>query len=935
MTDVNNMDEMRLTSQLEGENSNYLESLYENFLHDPNSVEPSWRHYFEGLTAESGLQDRPHGPVREAFKMWSRQPRATVQAGASTGESAKVMALINAYRSVGHLHAKIDPLNMLTRPEPRELHLDFHGLSEADLNESFSIEGFNQTNPMSLKEIVVRCQQLYCGTVGFEYMHILDWEEKLWLRERIESDLKPYALTQDEQKWLLQRLVAADGLEKYLGMKYVGQKRFSLEGGDTLVPIIDELVHKGCDGGLKECVIGMAHRGRLNVLVNVMGKSPEGLFAEFEGKHAEELLSGDVKYHNGFSSDIETKGGKLHIALAFNPSHLEIVSPVAEGSTRARQDRRGGNFDQVMAILIHGDAAFAGQGVVMETLNMMQTRGFRTGGSVHIVINNQIGFTTSHPLDSRSTYYCTDVAKMIDAPIFHVNAEDPEAALKIIRMALEYRNTFHKHIVIDLVCYRRHGHNEADEPSATQPLMYQTIKKMPVTAQNYAEQLQAAKVIAAGDYEKAVETYKAALTAGKPVTQIISPAENKKFIVDWAQFIGKRWDQACKTSMPKKTLVSIAKKLDVLPKGFECQKQVGKTIADRAKMTDGELPLNWGYAEILAYATLLKEGFNVRLCGQDSERGTFAHRHSVLHDQKIGELYVPLKNISEKQGDFRVINSLLSEEAVMAFEYGYSSSSPHTLNIWEAQFGDFANGAQVVIDQFLCAGEEKWGRLTGLTLLLPHGQEGMGAEHSSARLERYLQLCANNNMQVCVPTTPAQLYHMLRRQAVRNHRKPLIVMTPKSLLRHPMVVSTMDDLADGQFELAIAEIDKLPAKSCKRVVLCQGKVYYDLLAKRREEKIKDIAILRVEQLYPFPEERMKKLLKPYEHVKDIVWCQEEPKNQGAWFWIQPHLEELLVKSQKLQYVGRAPFAAPAVGYPHLAHQQQTELVETALKLKRK
>lgn len=923
------------SSQLDGNNAAYLEAIYEDYLQDPHSIAPSWKAYFDQLKQPGQAEDISERQVREKFVNYT--PTATAAVGGSQNcfKYASVMALINAYRSVGHQQASIDPLHRLQRPETKELSLRFHGLSNSDLNEAFEIPDFFRQGSLSLKEITTLLARIYCGNIGVEYMHITDSEEKNWLRNCFESEAVLKSLSDaDTQKWLLQRLIAADGLEKYLGMKYVGQKRFSLEGGDALIPLLDYLLNHACDQGIKELVIGMAHRGRLNVLVNIMGKSPEDLFAEFEGKHPKSLLSGDVKYHNGFSSDRQTANGKLHVVLGFNPSHLESVDPVIEGSVRARQDRRDGRIDQVLAIQIHGDAAFCGQGVVMETLNMSQTRGYRTGGSIHIVINNQIGFTTSHPLDTRSTFYCTDVAKMIDAPIFHVNADDPEAVLRVAQWAYAYREKFHKDVVIDLVCYRLHGHNEADEPSATQPLMYQAIRQHSTPYKLYGEKLLGAKVISQGDLDSLVQSYKTALEVGKPVTKLIAPAENKKFIVDWAPYMGTPWDIPVSTTVPLKTLQALGKKLDNLPEGFALQRQVEKLLKDRAQMTDGKLAMNWGYGELMAYATLLAEGYNVRISGEDVGRGTFAHRHAVLHDQVNGDIYIPLEHVADNQGRFKIIDSLLSEEAVLGFEYGYSSSSPETLVIWEAQFGDFANMAQVVIDQFIASGEEKWGRYCGLVLFLPHGQEGMGAEHSSARLERFLQLCAHDNMQVCVPTTPAQHYHMLRRQMVRPFRKPLVVMTPKSLLRHPLVTSSLEDLANGQFHTMLPEIDQLDAKKVKRLVICQGKVYYDLLSKRREQNLQDVAIIRIEQLYPFPKAEFTAILEPYAQVADIIWCQEEPKNQGAWFSIQNDIRKYLKDTQTLSYVGREAFAAPAVGYPALHHEQQAALVAQALQLNR-
>lgn len=876
------------TSELEGENAAYLEGLYESYLEDPNSVDPKWRTYFDSV--RGGASEVNHSDIRETFLELAKHPQAAAfSGGAETSED-------NAYRKYGHLAAEIDPLKLLKKPS----------FEEAGLNPNLQ-----------------KFKAIYCGTIGYEYAYIEDTARREWLRDQIENNQKP--LNADQKKWLLQQLIAADGIEKYLGTKYVGQKRFSLEGGDAFIPLMNTLIAQSGDMGVEEIVIGMAHRGRLNVLINVMGKAPHKLFEEFDGKHNHDLLAGDVKYHNGFSSDVKiSRGKKVHLALAFNPSHLEIVSPVVEGSVHARQYHRQGNEDQVLAIQVHGDAAFAGQGCVYESLNMAETKGFSNGGSIHIIINNQVGFTTS-PSDARSTRYCTDIAKMFEAPVLHVNGNDPEAIYRAAQLAALYRHTFKLDIFIDLVCYRRHGHNESDEPSGTQPLMYQVVKAMPVPAKIYADRLAAEKVVSDADFTAMQQTYKKALDTGSPVVDLL-PRENKTSI--WKGLLGHDWRVAYKSQVAKKELVSLAKALDELPKDFTVQAQVLKTLQERSKMGAGELPFNWGGAEILAYATLVEKGLPVRLSGEDSGRGTFSHRHSVIKDQNTGAVYIPLNHVKKDQATFTVIDSTLSEESALGFEYGYAGSMPNALGIWEAQFGDFVNGAQVIIDQFISAAEEKWGKLCALTMLLPHGQEGMGPEHSSARLERFLQLCAHDNMQVCAPTTPAQIYHLLRRQVLRPYRKPLVIMSPKSLLRHPLVTSTLDELADGTFLPAIGEIDNLKPAKVRRVVFCQGKVYYDLLAKRREQKIEDVAILRVEQMYPFPDQEIKALLKDYKHVKDWVWCQEEPENQGAWFKLR---DDFTALGLDCRYVGRQAYASPAVGYASVFKEQQEQLVAEALK----
>lgn len=939
-TQPKSMQDLWQDSYLTSGNEAYLEELYEAYLADPESVGPEWRQYFNNLAK---LLPRPpggdvsHAAVREQFLELARNS-ARMQVPQSMDnyqdqQQERVMELIAAYRRVGHLQANIDPLGLYKGVYNPTLELGYYGFTEQDTKKTFNVGSFSSLGKATatLGEIHQGLRRVYNNTIGFEYMHIDRVEEVEWIRDRIEQGWANFRPTKEQKLRLLDRLVVADGLEKYLGFKYVGQKRFSLEGGDSLVPLLDTLVDRSASQGVKEIIIGMAHRGRLNTLVNIVGKETKAIFAAFEGKGVLETHSGDVKYHLGCSSDVITNYGPMHIALAFNPSHLEIVSPVVQGSVRARQRRRRDTDKrQAFPIQIHGDAAFAGQGVVMETFSMSQVRWFTVGGSVHIVVNNQVGFTTSNTKDSRSTTYCTDVAKMVSAPILHVNANDPEAVFFAGLFAMDYRNTFQKDVVIDLVCYRRHGHNEADEPSATQPLMYKIIKAMPVPYQIYAKKLVSEGVIEEGADKKLVDAYRDALDNGKPVVQVAKDKSSYEYMVNWEPFVGKPWTEKAKTSVALKHIQELAHKLEKLPEGFVAQPQVKKMLETQKKMTEGEVPLNWGYAETMAYATLLEEGYPIRLCGQDAGRGTFAHRHAVLHDQNTDEVYIPLSHISPDQAQINIVDSLLSEEAVLAFEYGYATAEPNYLVIWEAQFGDFANGAQVVIDQFISSGEQKWGRLCGLVMLLPHGYEGQGPEHSSARLERYLQLCAQDNMQVCVPSTPAQIFHLLRRQMVRPYRKPLIVMTPKSLLRNPLAASKLTDLSEGEFQLVIPEMDDIDAKKVDRVVLCSGKVYYELLEQRRADKLDNVALLRIEQLYPFPAERCRELLAPYSNAKDIIWCQEEPQNQGAWITMQPYLTELLSKGQKLRYAGRKASASPAAGYHSVHEKEQKELVAQAL-----
>jgi len=927
-----------------GSNVHYVEALYEQYLADPASVPEEWRSYFEQLPDVAGNSGRdiPLSPVRDQFQQLARMRRSTAAVPVDSDESkkqVKVLQLINAYRFRGHQKADIDPLKLRTQAHVPDLDLSFHQLSEADLDTEFQTGSFFLgMDRAPLREIVEALEQTYCRSIGCEIMHIVDTEEKRWLQQRFESVRSAPKFSDDVRKHLLERLTAAEGLENYLASKYPGTKRFGLEGGESFIPMMDELIQRSGGYGVKEVVIGMAHRGRLNLLVNILGKNPSELIDEFDGKKLIERGSGDVKYHQGFSSNVMTPGGEVHLALAFNPSHLEIVSPVVEGSVRARQDRRD-DFEgtKVLPISVHGDAAFAGQGVVMETFQMSQTRAYKTGGTVHIVINNQVGFTTSHPQDARSTEYCTDIAKMVQAPIFHVNGDDPDAVLHATQVALDYRQQFKKDVVIDLVCYRRRGHNEADEPSGTQPLMYRKIKDHPSSRTLYAQRLVEQGVVSEAEAEAMVETYREDLTAGNHVANALVQEPNATLFVDWKPYLGHEWSGHAETGVEMKRLQRLAARMCEIPDGIDVQRQVAKIYEDRRKMQAGGLALNWGFAETLAYATLLDEGHPVRITGQDVGRGTFSHRHAVVHNQKDGSTYVPLQNLADGQPRFTIHDSFLSEEAVLAFEYGYATTAPNDLVIWEAQFGDFFNGAQVVVDQFISSGETKWGRLCGLTMLLPHGYEGQGPEHSSARLERFLQLCAEHNMQVCVPTTPAQIFHLLRRQVVRPLRKPLVVMSPKSLLRHKEAISSLEELANGHFQMVLSDQAGLEAKKVRRVIMCSGKVYYDLIAWRTENELDDVAIVRVEQLYPFPKEELFEALKDYANLETLVWCQEEPLNQGAWYPSQHHMRavaEMLKPGLggQLKFAGRPASAAPAAGYMSVHTEQQRQLVEDAFNL---
>lgn len=909
-------------SLLNGQNIAFLEDVFEQFQEDPNSVSADWQNYFANLSSDS-VNSQTNAITISTANMDAQM--ATKQ--------GSVSRLISTYRAMGHKLAHIDPIDEMEQQDASELELSYHGLSDGDLDTVFSTGPLRAPERLPLRDIVAFLKNSYCRSIGYEYGHIVSAEQRRWIRTRLEQEIGFEPFDEAQKIHLLKRITASEGMERYLHTKYVGQKRFSLEGGESLIPMLDHIIQQGGKDGIKEVVIGMAHRGRLNVLVNTLGKMPKNLFSEFEGKHKIDELaaSGDVKYHQGFSSDIQTPGGAVHLSLAFNPSHLEIVSPVVEGSVRARQERRGDRLgSKVLPISIHGDAAFAGQGVVMETFQMSGCRGYRTGGTVHIVINNQIGFTTSNPQDSRSTPYCTEVAKMVGAPIFHVNGDDPEAVVFATQIALDFRNTFHKNVVIDLVCYRRHGHNESDEPSVTQPRMYRNIKALDTTRRIYAQRLIDQNVISVEQEKQMVADYRAAMVAGERVVAEFLEAQQGDHTVDWTPYFNTHWTHKTDTRVKKERLDFLAARLLDIPENIVPHARIKKILQDRQKMKDGELALDWGMAENLAYATLLDEQYSIRISGQDSGRGTFFHRHAAIHNTAKKETYIPLRHIKENQADFLVINSLLSEEAVLAFEYGYSCSDPKTLIIWEAQFGDFANGAQVVMDQFISSGEAKWGRLSGLVMFLPHGYEGQGPEHSSARLERYLQLCAQHNMQVIYPSTPAQMFHMLRRQMLRPYRKPLVVMTPKSLLRHKLSTSSLEDLYDGEFQTVIPEVDKLSNKNVKRVVFCTGKVYYDLLEKRREEKIKDIALCRVEQLYPFPRDQVVTEISRYANANEVVWCQEEPKNQGAWYQIMHHLKACIGEQYTLLYAGRDASASPAAGYLAVHREQQKTLVAAAL-----
>ncbi|WWP00081.1 MAG: 2-oxoglutarate dehydrogenase E1 component [Candidatus Dasytiphilus stammeri] len=906
------------TSWMTGINQLWIDKLYNNFINDPNSVDEKWRFIFQEVTGKSLQASYVKNHTTLNFK------------------DIKVVQLIEAFRSFGHNKANLDPLGLCKTSSFANLDLSFYGFNDTDLNRTFSIDSDYFTpsqNNLSLSNIYQCLIKVYCSSIGIEYMHIYNADEKRWIQKYIESVQGKFIFSNSEKKLFLKDLIAAEQFEHYLGAKFPGSKRFSLEGGDVLIPMLKEIIrYSSFKSGVTDIVLGMAHRGRLNVLINVFGKKPQDLFNEFSGKYKPlSGISGDVKYHMGYSSDFITKKGRVYLQLAFNPSHLEIVNPVVMGSVRAMLDHyrlTKPQTNQVLPITIHGDAALIAQGVMQETLNLSQVRGYEIGGTIRIVVNNQIGFTTSNLKDARSTQYCTDIGKMIQAPIFHVNSDDIEAVLFVTRLALDFRDRFKRDVFIDLVGYRRHGHNEADEPSVTQPIMYKKIQQHPSSRQIYIDKLIQEKVISKKEYQYMTNEYCKVLQQGTCVVEEIDEHIPKKINHHNLSSL----DEKCSWPIERQQLKKLANIISYIPSSIKMQSRVSKIYRDRMEMAAGNKRLDWGSAETLAYATLLDDGISIRLSGEDICRGTFFHRHAVIYNQIDGCAYIPLQHINERQGIFKIWDSVLSELAVLAFEYGYAINKNQNLTIWEAQFGDFANGAQVVIDQFIASGEKKWGVMCNLVLLLPHGYEGQGPEHSSARLERYLQLCAEQNMQVCVPSTPAQIYHLLRRQALSSINLPLIIISPKSLLRHPLATSTLDELVNGMFQGILGEIDNLNRLEVKRIILCSGKVYYQLVEQRRKNQQTDIMILRIEQLYPFPNEMLKKVLQDYSHVKDFIWCQEEPMNQGAWSYIQTYILSVLPSGALLHYVGRMAAASTAVGYISVHQKQQETIINNALSI---
>ena len=930
------MKELWGSSHVSAGHAAYLETLYDTFLKNPEHLSEDWLDFFTNLPKQPNSNGEiSHLEIIKEFKNFSRSKATPKNETTLDDKQGKVIRLIQSYRNRGHLKAKLDPLGMMERREIEDLNIEFHGLSHSDLDRDFFTDTFTESNKLSLRNIIKTLEEVYCGKIGIECNHILDSEERRWFQKKFESKLTEYVFDDDEKVNIFERLNSADGLAKYLSAKYPGMKRFGIDGAEALVPLVESVIQNCGSIGASQICLGMAHRGRLNLLVNVLGKLPSELFSAFdEDFELEGASTGDVKYHLGFSSNFETPGGEVHVSLFNNPSHLEIVDPVVLGSVRARQDRIGDtDRTEVVPILLHGDASFSGQGVVMESLQMSQTRGFNVGGTIHIIVNNQIGFTTSNVNDSRSTDYSSDVAKIIQAPVIHVNGDDPEMVLNAAKIACKYRKRFKKDIVIDLFCYRRRGHNEADDPSATQPLMYQKISKHPSVLNQYEDYLINTGVLTPDIANKIKSDYRKSLEIGESVAKNLSKNPNNELWFDWKPYLNIKWWSKVDTKFSAEKLHKLGKEICEIPDSFVLGNQAKKIFEERIKMNDGDIPVNWGYAESMAYASLLEEGYPIRITGQDVRRGTFSHRHACVFDSDSGMGFIPLKEIAEKNNTkFDIYDSLLSEEAVLAFEYGYSATWPSGLTIWEAQFGDFANGAQVVIDQFIVSAQHKWERLSGLVMLLPHGYEGQGPEHSSARIERFLQLCATENIQVCVPSSPKQIFHLLRRQVIRKMRTPLIVISPKSLLRNPKAVSSTKELINGTFECVIDdEIKK--NENVKKVIMCSGKVYYDLVNKRDKEKHVDIAIIRIEQLYPFPYDDLEEILTKYQNVEEYIWCQEEPSNQGAWFSHRHRIQRVLDRlgdGKEANLISRPPAAAPAVGLMKLHLQQQKDLINEAI-----
>lgn len=898
---------------LSGDNATWLEEYYQTWLRTPEKLPEDWRRFFLSpeLTVQSVSGDNN-------------------VSGATLKKQAAVIQLINAWRTQGHLRAKLDPLGLNPPADVPSLQPGFWGLSEEDLLQEFSVTFGAHTTQMPLKQLLNLLEQAWAGSQAYELAHLENREEINWLLSRIESSNAPQA---DVQTCIarFEKLMAAETLERYLHTRYVGQKRFSLEGGESAIPALDTLTKRLRAQGVEEMVIGMAHRGRLNVLVNLLNKDPAQLFAEFEGKQTIGSGSGDVKYHMGYSSNLETPAGSLHVALAYNPSHLEIVNPVVLGQVRARQERRGEDGQaKVVGVLIHGDSALGGLGVNQTTFNLSQTQGYGTGGTLHLVINNQIGFTTSRLQDMRSSRYCTDIAKMVAAPIIHVNGDDVDAVCQVMELACEWRDTFRRDIIIDICCFRKHGHNESDEPRLTQPQMYQAVDVHPGTLARYGESLARRGLLTQAQQDEMTARYRDWLdSCQKREPQPLKPAIHS-FSANWYGLTNPHWSAPVSTALPRQKLAAYGEIISTLPPDVVAHPTIKRQLALRQDMAAGTQPIDWGMAEMLAYASLVDAGVGVRLSGEDSGRGTFSHRHAVVHHQTEARRYLPLQHIRAGQASFDVYDSVLNEEALLAFEYGYSTSAPQQLVIWEAQFGDFANGAQVAIDQFISSGETKWDRYSGLTILLPHGYDGQGPEHSSARPERWLQLCAENNMQVVMPSESAQMFHLLRGQALRPMRKPLVIMMSKRLLRFKGAMSELSEFTDGAYKPVVTDPQLHQSQKVKRVILCSGQVYYDVLEARKQRECEDeVAIVRLEQLYPFPVAELNDVLASWPNCCEWIWLQEEPENQGAWRQIRHELAALKINTPYWQYAGRPAAAAPATGYGRVHKQQIDEFLAAA------
>lgn len=898
---------------LSGDNATWLEEYYQTWLRTPEQLPEDWRRFFLSpeLTVQSVSGDNN-------------------VSGATLKKQAAIIQLINAWRTQGHLRAKLDPLGLNPPADVPSLLPGFWGLSEEDLLQEFSVTFGAHTTQMPLKQLLNLLEQAWAGSQAYELAHLENREEINWLLSRIESSNAPQA---DVQTCIarFEKLMAAETLERYLHTRYVGQKRFSLEGGESAIPALDTLTKRLRAQGVEEMVIGMAHRGRLNVLVNLLNKDPAQLFAEFEGKQTIGSGSGDVKYHMGYSSNLETPAGSLHVALAYNPSHLEIVNPVVLGQVRARQERRGEDGQaKVVGVLIHGDSALGGLGVNQTTFNLSQTQGYGTGGTLHLVINNQIGFTTSRLQDMRSSRYCTDIAKMVAAPIIHVNGDDVDAVCQVMELACEWRDTFRRDIIIDICCFRKHGHNESDEPRLTQPQMYQAVDVHPGTLARYGESLARRGLLTQAQQDEMTARYRDWLdSCQKREPQPLKPAIHS-FSANWYGLTNPHWSAPVSTALPRQKLAAYGEIISTLPPDVVAHPTIKRQLALRQDMAAGTQPIDWRMAEMLAYASLVDAGVGVRLSGEDSGRGTFSHRHAVVHHQTEARRYLPLQHIRAGQASFDVYDSVLNEEALLAFEYGYSTSAPQQLVIWEAQFGDFANGAQVAIDQFISSGETKWDRYSGLTILLPHGYDGQGPEHSSARPERWLQLCAENNMQVVMPSESAQMFHLLRGQALRPMRKPLVIMMSKRLLRFKGAMSELCEFTDGAYKPVITDPQLHQSQKVKRVILCSGQVYYDVLEARKQREHEDeVAIVRLEQLYPFPVAELNDVLASWPNCCEWIWLQEEPENQGAWRQIRHELAALKINTPYWQYAGRPAAAAPATGYGRVHKQQIDEFLAAA------